>query len=469
MTLEVPAKPPAEIPAKLPAGKPAIIWDNSALWRLIWPLVVEQILSITIGLADTVMVSGVGEHAVSGVSIVDTINQMLIIAFAALATGGAVVVSHYIGARMVQKSRTASRQLMYISFAISVLIMIFTLALRRPMLFLIYGKIDANVMASAEIYFFLSALSYPFLAIYNSAASLFRSAGNSRITMLIAVVVNVLNLGGNALLIYGFGMGVAGAGIATLVSRAVAAIVLTLLLVHDRVSGISLDGLFKVKLDGPVIRSILKVGIPSGVESSMFQLGKILTSRIFASFGTAAMAANAVAASINSLSFMPANAFGIAMLTIVGQCLGAGDIASAKRNTRKLMIFTHSSVAVFSILTVILMDTGIGLFNLSPEAHVIARQLLLIHCVMSPVSWPGSFSLPNALRSAGDARYCMFVAAVSMWTVRVTGSYFCAYTLGLGAAGVWYAMVADWCVRAVFYIRRWTKGRWQNNQVLAET
>jgi putative MATE family efflux protein len=357
---------------------------------------------------------------------------------------------------------------MYISFAISLLIMVFTLVLRRPMLSLIYGRIDADVMASAEIYFLLSALSYPFLAIYNSSASLFRSAGNSRITMFIAVLVNVLNLGGNALLIYGFGMGVAGAGIATLVSRAAAALVLTLLLVRDRVSGISLDGLFKVKLDGPVIQSILKVGIPSGVESSMFQMGKILTSRIFASFGTAAMAGNAVAASINSLSFMPANAFGIAMLTIVGQCLGARDIEGAKRNTKKLMIFTHGSVAAFSILTVILMDTGIGLFNLSPEASVIAKHLLLIHCITSPIAWPGSFTLPNALRAAGDAKYCMYVAAASMWAVRVSGSYLCAYTLGFGPAGVWYAMIADWCVRTVFYIRRWNKGQWQNNQVLAE-
>jgi putative MATE family efflux protein len=414
------------------------------------------------------MVSGVGEHAVSGVSIVDSINQMLIIAFAALATGGAVVVSHYIGARMIQKSRAASRQLIYISFAISLVIMIFTLALRGPLLSLVYGKIDADVMASARIYFLFSALSYPFLAIYNSAASLFRSAGNSRITMYIALIVNVLNLGGNALLIYGLGMGVAGAGISTLISRATAAIVLTLLLLHDRVSGISLDGLFKVRLDGPVIRSILKVGIPSGVESSIFQTGKILTSRIFASFGTAAIAANAVAGSINSLSFISANAFGIAMLTVVGQCLGAGDSERAKRNTRKLMILTHLSVAAVAILTVILMDKGIGLYHLSPEAHGIARHLILIHCVMSPLFWPGSFGLPNALKAAGEARYCMVVAITTMWTVRVTGAYFCAYTLGLGAPGVWYAMVADWCIRAVFYIRRWSKGRWQNNQVLAD-
>jgi putative MATE family efflux protein len=358
---------------------------------------------------------------------------------------------------------------MYISFAISILIMIFALTLRRPILSLIYGRIESNVMASAEIYFLFSALSYPFLAIYNSSASLFRSAGNSRITMFVAVLVNVLNVGSNALLIYGFGMGVAGAGISTLISRATAAIVLTLILVRDRVSAISLDGFFRVKLNGPVIRSILKVGIPSGIESSIFQMGKILTSRIFASFGTAAIAANAVASSINTMAYMPANAFSIAVLTIVGQSLGAGDIEGAKRSTRKLLILTHCSIAFLCILTVLLMDAGIGLFNLSPEAHAIARQLLLIHCVVSPIAWPGSFTLPNALRAAGDAKYCMYVAAASMWVVRVTGSYLCAYTLGLGAAGVWYAMVADWCVRTVFYIRRWSKGQWQNKQVLAGT
>jgi putative MATE family efflux protein len=429
-------------------------------------LVVEQVLAITIGLADTVMVASVGEHAVSGVSIVDAINQLLIIAVGALATGGTVVVSQYIGRRKLHSARLASRQLIYASTVVSLGIMALTLILRRPILRLIYGQISGDVMRAAEIYFFLSALSYPFLALYNAAAALYRSVGNSRLTMLVAVLVNILNIGGNALFIFGFHWGVTGAGLATLISRFAAAAVLVGLLLYSRSAAVSLSGLFHIHLEPVMIRSILKVGIPNGVESSMFQTGKILVSRIFTTFGTAAIAANAITASITAFSFMPAHAFALAMLTIIGQCAGAADYQAAKKLTAKLMKLIYGSVFVLSMITIVFMDNLLGIFHLSPEAQTIAKQLLLIHCVMAPISWPISFSLPNALRASGDVRYCMIVATVSMWLVRVLSSYLLAYPLGFGPAGVWYAMVADWCVRGLFYSLRWKSGKWQSKQVI---
>jgi putative MATE family efflux protein len=418
------------------------------------------------GLADTIMVTSVGEHAVSGVSLVDAINQLLIIAFGSLATGGAVVVSQYMGRRKLKSARLASRQLVYVNTAVSAAIMVFTLCLRRVSLTLIYGAAEPDVMRAAEIYFLLSALSYPFLALYNSAASLYRAAGNSRVPMLTALLVNVINIGGNALFIFCFHWGVFGAGLATLICRIAAAAVLTVMLMWSRNGAISLSGIFSIHIRPGMIRSILRVGIPGCLENSMFQIGKIMVSRIFASFGTAAIAANAIAAVINSFSFMPAQAFSLAMLTVVGQCVGAGDYGAAKRNTGKLMKLSYASVLVLSLLTALLMNPLLGFFKLSPDALGIARILLWIHIIAAPVSWPASFILPNSLRAAGDARYCMIAAAVSMWAVRVLFSYILAYPLGLGPPGVWIAMVLDWGLRALCYVFRFRGGRWQEKRVI---
>ncbi|MDR0557758.1 MAG: MATE family efflux transporter [Treponema sp.] len=443
-------------------------WKGRDLWRLLFPLIMEQILTITIGMADTVMVASVGEHAVSGVSLVDSINMLLVIAFGALATGGSVVVSQYIGRRNTKLARAAARQLMYTTAAVSLAVMLFTLALCGPILRLVYGRIEIDVMEAAKTYFILSAASYPFLAIYNAAASLYRSMGNSRISMLISLLVNILNIAGNAVLIFGFHLGVLGAGLATMASRATAAFVLTAMLVSDKYSPISLAGLFTVRLNGGVIHSILKVGVPSGVESSMFQIGKILVSRIFTTFGTATIAANAISGSISAFIFMPGGATGIGMMTIVGQCMGAKDFSGVRRYTKRLMRITRYMMLALSAAIVILMNPLLNIFNLSGEAKELAKVFLWISCVMSPVSWPLSFTLPNALRAAGDARFVMIIAAISMWAVRVSAAYLLAYPLGMGPSGVWIAMTADWCVRGAFYAWRWRRGCWESKNVLAE-
>lgn len=441
-------------------------WNNRALFRLLWPLVVEQILVVTIGTVDTMMMSSVGEHAVSGVSLVDAIATLLIIAFGALTTGGAVVISQYIGRRDTKNAALASKQLIYISIFTACVIMTLTLLSRRFLLRLIYGSIAPDVMAAAETYFWISALGYPFLALYNASAALFRSMGNSRVTMVVSLLVNLLHIAVNFILIYGLRLGVAGAAISTLISRIAAALSLSGMLLSRRAGPLSLLGIFKIRIEPRIIRSILRVGVPSGLESSMFQLGKILVSRVATTFGTAAIAANAVTGVIISFANMPAGGFGLAMITIVGQCIGAGDYAAARHFTGKLMKMVHVIMFVISLLTLIFMDPIVGFFNLTGSAHEMAKSFLWVLCISSPIAWPLSWTLPNALRAAGDARYVMILAAISMWAVRVLGAYLCAYTFGFGVIGVWYAMVADWCVRALFYTHRWLCGRWQGKRVI---
>ncbi|MCL2879847.1 MAG: MATE family efflux transporter [Treponema sp.] len=439
-------------------------WNNRALAGLLWPLIIEQILAVTMGAADTVMVSTVGEHAVSGVNIIDNINNLLIIAFTALCTGGAVVVSQYIGRRDFENSGVAAKQLVYSVILISIFMTLMAVLLHRPIIRGLYGRIEDDVMEAASVYFLFTGLSYPFLAVYSANAALFRATGNSRITMRIAILVNVLNITCNAIFIYGLKIGVMGAGLSTLLVRGIAAVITTVLLV--RAGPVSLSGLFKIRLIRPMIKNILNVGIPSGIENSMFMMGKLVTQRIFTYFGTAAIAANAITSVVNSFSFMPGNAFGMAMLTIVGQCVGAGDYAEAKKQTVKILKLAYLALFIISTLIYIFLKPLVSLFNLSPEAYAMTISFLRVHCFSMAIGWAMSFTLPNALRAAGDARFVMMAATISMWFVRVSGAYIFSFVFGLGPLGVWLSMGADFLVRGTFYYTRWVRGKWQEKQVI---
>jgi putative MATE family efflux protein len=441
-------------------------WNNRTLLNMIWPLIIEQILAVTMGAADTVMMSYVGEYAISAVNIVDNINNLLIIAFSALCTGGAVVVSQYIGRRDVESARLASRQLVYFVTVISLVIMGVTFIARKPLISLIYGNIEDDVMSASSIYLMITSLSYPMLALYNACAALFRSVGNSKVTMRIALLVNILNIGGNAIFIFVFKMGVAGAALSTLICRTAAAVILMLMLVRNQRDPISLAGILKIKIVRTMVHNILNVGIPSGMESSMFQIGRLLTQRIFTTFGTAAIAGNAISSVINSFSFMPGNAYGMVLLTVVGQCIGAGDYAAAKKNTVKIMKVSFITIFVMNILIFIFMEPLISRFNLSGEAHAFAKSFLQVHCISMSIGWAFSFCLPNALRAAGDARYVMIVAAVSMWTVRVSAAYLLCYVFGVGPLGVWLAMGSDFISRGICYFIRWNGGKWEKMRVI---
>jgi putative MATE family efflux protein len=420
------------------------------------------------GAVDTVMVSSVGEHAVSAVNIIDNINNLLIIAFTAMCTGGAVVVSQYIGRHDHTNSSNAAKQLVYIVVFISLGITALAVIFRRPIIRLIYGNIEQDVMNAAALYFFITGMSYPFLAIYNANAALFRAAGNSKVTMRISIMVNLLNIGGNALLIYGFRLGVMGAAISTLFGRIVASLITTVMLTRTAGGPISLSGLSRIRFSRQQTRSILNVGLPSGLEYSMFQIGRLMTQRIFTGFGTAAMASNAIASVINSFSFMPGTAYGMALLTIIGQCVGAKDYDEAKKQTGKIMKLAYITIFAISALVYIFMDPLIHLFNLSPEAQIMAKSYLRIHCISMAIGWPISFALPNALRAAGDVRFVMLVATISMWTVRVSAAYLFTFVFGLGPLGVWLAMGADFMVRGGSFSLRWLSGKWKGKKVIAD-
>lgn len=431
---------------------------------LILPLVVEQLLAVAIGMADTVMVATCGEAAVAGISNVDSINMLLIQVFAALATGGAVVAAQYLGRKDNEKACDAAKQLHIVTIIISIVIMAIALIFNKQILRAIFGKIDSDVMDNAVTYLFLSALSYPFLALYNCGAALYRAMGNSKISMITSLIMNVINIGGNAIFIYGFNMGVFGAGLASLISRAVSAVIM-FVLIQNKKKPIHLENL-KPKWNGATVKRILRIGIPTGVENSMFQLGKLLVQGLVATLGTAAMAANAISMSISGIANVPGQAVGLALITVVGQCFGAGEYDEAGKYTKKLIIVTYIALFAVSVTLFFSAPPLIHMFNLSAEATDIAVQILRIFCMVTVVFWPLSFCLPNALRAAGDAKFTMIVSVISMTVFRVGSSFFFVLVLHLGVEGVWISMYIDWAVRALFFLVRFLRGKWKKIRII---
>ena len=336
---------------------------------------------------------------------------------------------------------------------------------QRPLLTLIFGQIEPLVMDNANTYFFLSALSYPFLAVYNSGAALFRSMNNSKISMVTSVGMNLINIAGNALTIYGFHMGVTGAGLSSLISRAAGAAAMLVLLQNPH-NLIHIEHIWKPELRPRMIRNILQIGIPNGLENGMFQIGKILVQSLIASFGTAAIAANAVASSVASLAQIPGGAIGLGMITVVGQCVGARAYRQARSYTLKLTGVSYASLIAMNLISLVLLDPLIGMYNLSPEGMELARLILLWQIGVSSALWPASFTLPNGLRAANDVKFTMLVSIFSMWVFRIGFSYLLAQWLQMGLLGVWLAMYVDWAVRIVFFLFRFFRGRWMNKQII---
>ena len=434
------------------------LFTGQQLKKLIVPLMIEQTLAMTVGMADTIMIATRGEAAMSGVSIVDSIAVLMIGLFSALATGGAVVASQFIGAKDTKNASKAANQLVVAMGSVALFIMAIALIFNKQILHLIYGNVEADVMGYARTYFYISAVSFPFLALYNAGAALFRAMGNSKISMKVSMVMNVINIVGNAFFLFVMKMSVEGVALATLLSRIVAGIVV-MLLIRKPEHPIRIDEHVRLGCDWKIINRILNIGVPKGLENSVFQIGKLMVQGITASFGTTAIAANAMANTIAGLEIIPGSAMGMAMITIVGQCVGADDERQMRHYTKKLLWISYGALFVVNIAVLLGLDGIIWIYHLEAATGDVAKQLIQMHSLITILIWPLSFVLPNALRAANDVKFTMIASMFSMWIFRILFSYILAKNLGFGVVGVWMAMFIDWGFRSIcFGLRFWRGG-----------
>lgn len=443
------------------------MFTNRMIRNLLIPVVLEQLLNSIMGTADTMMVSNVGSAAISAVSLVDSINVLVIQAFSALAAGGAIVCAQYIGQRNKEKANESARQVLFIITAISVAVSLICLVFQKPLLRLIFGSVEAEVMRASEIYFFYTALSFPFIAAYDSAASIFRAQDNTRGPMTISMISNVMTIAGNAIMIWVFHMGVAGAALSTLISRIFCAVVVLIQLRKEREGQeIVVRDYFKIRPNWSMIKRILGIGIPSGVENSMFQLGKLAIQSTVSTLGTAAIAAQAMTNILENLNGIAAIGVGVGLMTIVGQCLGAGRKDEAVYYIKKLCVIAEIVVLTSCLIVFALTKPVTILGGMEKESADMCFHMVMWITIMKPLVWTMAFVPGYGLRAAGDVKFSMITSCCTMWACRFCLCVFLIRVMGFGPMGVWIGMFADWTVRSIIFTWRFHSRKWLQHKVI---
>lgn len=446
-------------------GQETEIFSNRDLKNMILPLFLEQLLVMLVGMADTLVVSYAGEAAVSGVSLVNQFNTIFIYLFTALASGGAVVISQYIGRRAMEDAGESASQLLLFSTGFSVIISALVLLGGEWLLRLLFGRVEPDVMAACVAYLRISAYSYPALAVYNSGAAVYRSLGKTDVTMYLSVVSNIINIIGNLIGVFILHAGVAGVAWPSLIARVFSAVVITVLCFRKK-NEVAYRWRWIFRWNGTSMKQILGIAVPNGLENGVFQLVKVALSSIVALFGTYQIAANGVAQSIWSMAALAGVAMGPAFITVIGQCMGNGDLDAADYYFKKLNRITLLLSSAWNLLIFLLTPLFLMVYALEPETKRLVIWLVLIHNVFNAAAFPFSGALSNGLRAAGDVKYTMMVSVVSTLAVRLFLSWLLGIVFDMGVIGIAIAMVCDWVLRAVVFFLRLKSGKWKNFQVI---
>ena len=441
-----------------------MIFSKNQIWSLILPLMIEQLLNSLMGTADTIMVTSAGASAISAVSLVDSINVLVVNVFSAMATGGAIVTSQYLGKKQVEKANFAGRQLLISVTLISVLGTLLALLLRNQILTCTFGKIEEDVMDNARRYFLITALSYPLIAVYNAIAALFRADKNSKLPMKISTISNFLNIFGNAVMIFGFGMGVTGAALSTLLSRAFCAVTILIFLMTTK-QAVGIKNPLSTRPSLPMIARIMKIGIPTGIENGMFQFGKLAIQSTVSLMGTAAIAANAMTSTLESLSCQAPIGIGLGMMTIVGQCVGAGEDEQARFYIKKLTFYGFVALLASALVICLIVVPVTSVSGMERDVALLTRRLTWFVHAIKPFAWCLSFIPAYGFRAAGDVKFPMIVSMTTMWTCRVAIVMVLARVFGLGPVSVWIGMASDWCVRSICFFIRFRSGKWLAHKI----
>ena len=442
-----------------------LLFSKKTLWALLIPIMVEQLLNALMGMVDTMMVSNVGSAAVSAVSLVDSINMLVIQVFAALSTGAAIICSQYLGQKNDKMCNQAARQIFLTVIVISGTLMLVCLIFCKPLLRLVFGAVEEDVMNGAVSYFLITAIAYPFLALFDVGAAFYRAGGNSRFPMLISVISNTMNSAGNAVLIFGCGMGVAGAALSTLLSRIFAAGIVLFYLRKPR-QVIVLRDYFKIRPDMPMISKILAIGIPAGVENGMFQFGKLAIQSTVSILGTQAIAAQALTIVLENLNGIASMGVGIGLMTVAGQTFGAGRTEEGKYYIVKLTWYGEIGLIISCLLTFVAGRPIMYLAGMEPESMRMCYEMLVAITIAKPLLWALAFIPAYGLRAAGDVKFSMIVSICTMWFCRVALAIYLIRFQGFGPIAVWIGMFADWGIRGFIFSWRFLSGKWLQKKVI---
>lgn len=435
------------------------LFTNQDLYKLFLPVIVEQFLEYLVGLVDSIMVAHVGESAVSGVSLVDFVMALLISLFAAMSTGGVVIAGQYLGRKQKEEARDAANQLVWFSGAVSVLIMVLIYLAKPLILNGLFGQITDEVRRDANTYLMITAISIPFLALYNAGAAIFRTMGNSKLPMKVMLAMNIAHAIGNAILIYGFHFGTEGVAIPTLLSR-IAAAVIIIALAFNKKHSIYITKSLKHKFNWSMLKRILSIGVPYGLENGLFYLGRIIVLSLVATFGTAAIAANAVSGTIVMFQVLPGMAIGLGLTVVIARCVGAGDYEQAKYYTKKIMGIVYVAHVVSCAVVLALLPFVMDFYGLSEAATAMTTKNVWWHAAFMVVIWPLAYTLPVTFRASGDAKFPMIVGILSMFFCRIALAYLLSIYFNMGMFGTWVAMFLDWIVKSIIFVHRYISERW---------
>ncbi len=443
------------------------LFNNHQIMMLLLPLMAEQLLITMMGMVNTMMVTHIGPAAISAVSLVDSINILVIQAFYAMGAGGTIVCSQYLGHQDGDKANQAARQTLLVITLLSVITMLLCAGFNRKLLGLIFGAVDDEVLDAAETYFFYSALSYPFIALYDSGSSIFRAQGQTRFPMLMSAIANVLNIFGNVLLVLVLHCGVAGAAISTLLARAFCAWIVMWRLARPRGNQpIVVRDYRKIRPQFRLIQSILRIGIPSGIENGMFQFGKLAIQSTISTLGVTAMAAQAMANTFENLNGVAAVGTGIGLMTVVGHCMGAGRKEEAVYYIKKFSVIAEA-VMILSCLLMFLLGRPVAILSgMTEESMQQFLHALMWISLIKPIFWIPSFVFTYGLRAAGDVKFAMIISCLTMWLFRVTLTVFLCKYMNMGIMAAWIGMFSDWGVRAVIFTKRFLSGKWLKYHVI---
>ncbi|MDO5850778.1 MAG: MATE family efflux transporter [Methanobacteriaceae archaeon] len=447
--------------------KSELLFSNRALLALFIPLVISLLLEFVLGFADSIMVATLGESAISGVSLVDSLMQFLIFAFSAIGSGGAVIAGQYLGHKEIDKACDACDQLIWFAGLFSLVVMLFVYVFRTAIFSFLFGQISAEVWSHANVYLMIVMLTVPFIAVYNSGAAIFRTMGNAKIPMIIMVICDIINILGNAYCIYILGWGVEGVAIPTLIARIISTLIMLTFVANEKYE-LHISKRLKPNFDKELLKKVLNVGLPYGVENGLFQLGRILVMSLVSTLGTAAIAANAVGNTIAIFGVLPGFAINMGITAVISRCVGAGDFNQAKYYNKKLILIVYISHFFTNIALLLLLPTILGIYNMSDYTSGLVTEIIIWNAVFSVIIWPIAYTLPGTFRGSGDARYPMYVSIAVMFICRIGLAYVFVWFFDMNVIGTWFAMFVDWFVRAGLYVYRYFSGKWMEYRAVSD-